>query len=299
MNASALVPVTVAVVPILIIIGLIKAVRYAESLRQRRDPFTNEFLRPPGHSLQRQVDALQVDVALSFGFGLAIPLWFYSVWLTGAQELAAADGPSLIDWLYGTLGLAAFLYFLVRVVRNHKALRRLRLGVTGEVATARELDRLMRNGCRVYHDIPASEFNVDHVVIGPMGVLAVETKARPKPDRGRGVEDATVRFDGRRIAFPDEADESTVSQARDRAKWLAEWLCNAVGEQIPVRPVLALPGWLVERQGLSDVMVVNPRETARMIQGQPAISEQLQERIAFQVERICRDERLQKRRVPI
>jgi len=42
---------------------------------------------------------------------------------------------------------------------------------------------------------------------------------------------------------------------------------------------------------------LNPRETARLIQGKPAISEQLQERIAFQVERVCRDEGLRNSRV--
>ena len=40
----------------------------------------------------------------------------------------------------------------------------------------------MRDGFAVFHDVPGDKaFNVDHVVIGPQGVFAVETKGRGKP----------------------------------------------------------------------------------------------------------------------
>ncbi|MBU1055794.1 MAG: NERD domain-containing protein [Proteobacteria bacterium] len=43
---------------------------------------------------------------------------------------------------------------------------------------------LFKVGYKVYHDFPAEKFNIDHIIIGPAGVYAVETKARQKPTTG-------------------------------------------------------------------------------------------------------------------
>jgi hypothetical protein len=50
-------------------------------------------------------------------------------------------------------------------------------GLRGEVAVGRILAPLEAEGYRVLHDLEATRGNVDHVVIGPTGVFAVETKA--------------------------------------------------------------------------------------------------------------------------
>ena len=60
------------------------------------------------------------------------------------------------------------------------------------------------------HDFPANQFNVDHVVIGPTGVFAVETKARSKPVNGGGKQDATVVCHGDHLAFPNGSDYASV-----------------------------------------------------------------------------------------
>jgi hypothetical protein len=59
-----------------------------------------------------------------------------------------------------------------------------RIGYDGELATAQELNQLMRHGYYVFHDLQAENFNIDHIVIGPAGVFAVETKSRSN-DIGR------------------------------------------------------------------------------------------------------------------
>lgn len=50
------------------------------------------------------------------------------------------------------------------------------LGLEGELATGEELNKLMLDGCRVFHDVPIKYGNVDHVVIGESGVYCVNTK---------------------------------------------------------------------------------------------------------------------------
>jgi hypothetical protein len=53
-----------------------------------------------------------------------------------------------------------------------------RRGAAGERRTARLLDRLVRDGCVVFHDlaVPGSPANVDHLVIGPSGVFVIDSK---------------------------------------------------------------------------------------------------------------------------
>ena len=47
----------------------------------------------------------------------------------------------------------------------------------------------------------ADKFNIDHVIIGPAGVYAVETKARRKPETGKGRSDARVVYDGTKTSI--------------------------------------------------------------------------------------------------
>ena len=67
-----MVPAGAALLPMLLIFALIEAVRYAEGLRRTRSPFNRDFLRPAGFSLQRRLEELQLELALSFGFGAVL-----------------------------------------------------------------------------------------------------------------------------------------------------------------------------------------------------------------------------------
>jgi len=287
MDWSTLVPAAAAILPMVIIFALIGAVRHAEGVRRKRSPFNRDFLRPAGFTLQRRLEELQLELALSFGFGLLVPLWFYSMWLSVGSWYPSAASHTL-GLLYATAGLGGFLLLLSRTTNHYRGLRAVRKGLDGELATGQELDRLMRYGCRIFHDVPADGENIDHVVVGPTGVLAVETKAKERADRGRGAEDATVEFDGYRLQFPDELQTAYLEQAANQARWLGGWLREALGQEIPVQPVLALPGWFVDRRGTGTVSVVNPKEAAKLIQGPVILDRKIQERIAFRLERACR-----------
>ena len=70
------------------------------------------------------------------------------------------------------------------------------------MAVGQELDQLMRQGAATFHDLPAEQFNIDHVVVAAEGVFAVETKGFTKPNQGRGKADATVVYDGETLRFP-------------------------------------------------------------------------------------------------
>ena len=67
------------------------------------------------------------------------------------------------------------------------------------MAAGQEPNSLTEAGYRVYHDLPAEGFNIDHVAVGRNGVFAMETKGRSKPAKGN----VTVVYDGRTLRFPD------------------------------------------------------------------------------------------------
>jgi len=58
-------------------------------------------------------------------------------------------------------------------------------GAAGERATARALAGVERDGWTVLHDVrpPGKRWNLDHVLVGPAGVVVVETKQWRRPVR--------------------------------------------------------------------------------------------------------------------
>jgi hypothetical protein len=199
-------------------------------------------------------------------------------------------------WFNIALNIAMVLVVLIYCARrmSHYIDRRhrLQLGYDAELAVGQELNHLMLRGCRVYHDFPAGRCNIDHVVIGPGGVIAVETKGRAKRDQGGGSAEAKVIVNGEYPRFPYFRDRNFVKQARRQAEWLEKWLSGAVGQAVTVRPALALPGWFVETVKASDVIVINgknPFSLANPKFTRNTLSEERIQRIAHQLEQRCRD----------
>jgi len=53
---------------------------------------------------------------------------------------------------------------------------------------------LMLDGFRVFHDIKAKDFNIDHAIVGLSGVFAIETKTRSKRLNAKGAASASLEF---------------------------------------------------------------------------------------------------------
>src|SRR5690606_7720861 len=146
--------------------------------------------------------------------------------------------------------------------RVGQKIRTTRLGLLGEQSVAEQLQSLWTDGYRIFHDVPGDgEWNVDHVVVGPAGVFAIETKARTKRPGNRGERDYEAVFDGTAIYFPNKfRDTKAIEQADRNARWLAGMLSKATGEKVSVRPLVALPGWLVTLKTNSEVKVLNAKQ---------------------------------------
>jgi len=260
--------------------------------RNKRSPLTAKLLRGPGEQLRQELMELHWDLSGYFALLFAFPLLVLAIHLSQSHLADTPETPFrwFLTGLMATFGVGYIIFKIWRLGQRRFDLQN---GLEAEIAMGQELDQLMRVGAVVFHDVPAEGFNIDHVVVTRLGVCAVETKARMKPDRGGGKKDAMVHFNGEILSFPNWRDTDILEQARRQAKWLSKWISSAVGEPIFVKPVVALPGWFVERAGRGDVMVISGREAPSLLKGfqgaATALSDQQVTRIAHQLEQRCRD----------
>lgn len=258
--------------------------------KTRRNPLTTNLLRGPGETIRKELECIseKIDDFFLLIFGLAITSPFILLFVLQSGD-SSSNG-----WQFGVvivcygLIITGLTWWLYRTLRHRQDLY---LGLDAELAVGQELNALMFSGFRVFHDFPAENFNIDHVVVGPSGVFAVETKGRPKPIKGRGKVDSKVFSDGEVLKFPDWNETEPLEQARWQAKWLSKWLSSAVGQPVSAKPVLALPGWFVEMTKRSDVIVYSgksPQFFSKLQTGEPLSESQILS-IAHQLEQRCRD----------
>jgi hypothetical protein len=174
------------------------------------------------------------------------------------------------------------------LLKRSERLSNLRSGYDAEVAVGQELDLLMRRGAVVFHDVPAEGFNIDHVVVTPTCVYAVETKGYTKLNKLKGREGATVEFDGATLRFPTWTTDEPIQQAERQGKWLADWIKKASGHSVPVRPVLALPGWFVKEKGIGTVKVFSGKQLSGLLDGPSPQVDPRTQSITHQLDQRCR-----------
>jgi hypothetical protein len=163
--------------------------------------------RLPGQSLRNEKQRLFDDRLTLYVFG---PFFIWVICLVEAAHYWTKQPPMPRFWL--SVAIAATGFSLIGYRRLVPAFRRLNRGERGEMRVAEVLDDLRSYGYRVAHDLTRDGFNIDHVVVGPAGVFAIETKFRS------GSGEITFRngeglFVG---GFPEEKD--SLKQARGNAR---------------------------------------------------------------------------------
>jgi hypothetical protein len=248
------------------------------------------LLRSPGESLIVQIEDVTEDLLAYFCFMSLAPYIVYSIHITQSYFGGQAETYfRIISSLLLAFGMMGYLLFQLLKLFNRRT--KLRVAYEAERATGQELNQLMQEGFHVYHDFPAEKFNIDHIVVGQSGVLAIETKGRSKKLTGKGKEDALVTYDGKTLKFPSHIETKPLSQAKDQAVWLSKWLTSATGEPIHVTPALTIPGWYIKRISPDGVPVMNPGEFRKFLKSKrdAALSEPQIKRIIHQLDQRCRD----------
>lgn len=239
-------------------------VRMREHSARKNSPFADEFLRAPGHSMRNKTESAYRALWRAILVAVSWPLLVYGAWASLHLFTDIERSPET-DLVFAAVLLLGFAWAVTRLFRAEHAFRRLRLSLDGEIATGQMLAGLIGRDCRLVHDVGVPGARIAHVLLAPAGVVSIRTMARH--GNGRGKEGVTVHVEGNELRFPDGSDKKAVPLARRQAQLLAAGLQDALGYPVQVRPAVALPGWLVERRGVSDVAVFNPRDAAKLLAG--------------------------------
>jgi hypothetical protein len=256
-------------------------------LEMKRAPFVGKFLRGPGESTFQQIQSVNEDITTYSTYLFLLPILILIVIFISLREEISIR----------TFTAGALIYLLLIAISGTKLWRRLkqrgvlRLGYDGKVAVAQEITHLMVDGYHVYHDFPAENFNIDHIIVGRCGIFAVDTKTLSKRVSQKGNVDAKLIYNGKMIRFPNYTDTEFLKQAERQAHWLQNWLSETVGESVRVHPILTFPGWSIEKISRGGIPVLNPKMIRGFlnVQRKNVLSESLLQSINLQLEQKCRD----------
>ena len=254
--------------------------RVHQTKKKNPVPLSGDLSRGPGQSLLQQIDEVNDALQVCF-FGLgSVPAFIFAAHLSCSYFGRAPETwPRVVLSAVSALAFAG--YYLSKLLHLLADRNRLRSGYEGQVAVGQELNRLTAEGYRVFHDFPAEDFKIGHIVVGPTGIMVVETIMR---SRGRNCNDdkeAVVVYNGRMLHFPKFSDYEIIDRAKSHAEWLSEWLSLQVGQDICARAMVAVPGWTVKRISADGISVVNPGQFPKLfryMRPRP-ISEDLMEHI--------------------
>lgn len=232
-------------------------------MNDRRSPLKARPLRNPGEGLDREIRDLFYDQVLFFGV-----IAFMFIVLAGTEWWRWYRDTPPSPMLYTLFAVVAVLVAVLKWRSGFKKAKLLALGRDGEKIVGQFLDRLREAGARVFHDIPGSGFNLDHVVIDKTGLYVIETKTISKPVKGR----PKLIYDGERITNGKyEPDRNPIAQVRAARTWLRELITESTGRTFPVRGVVLYPGWFIESKSeakSSDIWVLNPKALPTFIANQ-------------------------------
>jgi hypothetical protein len=258
----------------------------------RLDPGNDKLLRPPGESARRQIEGLDGKIweltLWIFGFPSTLLLCYLSNIRTSPAS-GVVSKLWLAAFIIAAIILTALVWKLGRLVQRRNDWR---LAFNGQRAVGEHLNQLMAEGCRVFHNFPLPNRRViNHVVIAPSGVFAIQTCARRKGPASRAHPAHEVIYDGKTLEFPFRSDGEELDNVRSLATRLQNFLGETFDAPIPVKPVITFPGWYVIQRGEGDVIVRNPRmlEDAILTHAAPVLSHEHIKQVAQLFEQKCRD----------
>lgn len=262
--------------------------------RKERPPEKFKLLRGPGETQRRRVQKADENLFWYMLSGAFIPLL-----MAWAALLLASYVPKRFVLSIAVIAAVVFVTStIVAVIVVSRFMRRRRndlLGYLGERAVAEYLDPLRGEGWRIFHDVPAEgrrkNFNIDHVVVGPGGVAAIEVKTRRKKKGRAGFEEHVVIYDGQRLVWPWGEDRCGIDQVQWQAAWLRDFIEKRTALRVDPKAILALPGWYVTERAIGTFRVASYKIVPSIIREwkhQPLTPEQI-ELISRQLDERCRD----------
>ena len=244
--------------PLGVVVGIVTYTNRQEKRATKRSPLNEKILHQAGFQASKKIDEINDGIMERLMQVMLIgPLAMLVILLPRVRWSHIHFG--WVDYFVGAIAIGLLTLLTSSVVRMRKERKAWHAGYLGELATAQALNKLVEQGCTVFHDLPTDRANIDHIVVGPTAVFVVETKWRSK---GQGKAGSEVRYDGKKLQFPGQKTDKPLEQVRGLAQWLAKYLHGETGSPVRIVPTVALPGWYVVLEpgaSTSDVKVINEK----------------------------------------
>jgi len=231
--------------------------------KKDRLPVEGPLRRLPGQSIREERDKLLND-KLSDYLLLALGFCFLAGWEWFRRWNALPYGAEILT----VFAVVMTSYCGLRIVRLRKEIRNLNLAERGERRVSELLTQLRRRRYVAFDDVMLTGENVDHVLVGPGGIFAIETKAYTIFGNGCvGVDETGVLRLGNKTAFGDPLD-----QAKRCAEKLTKLLHDRTRKQYSVTPMLIFPGWTLKRaKAETGVVVLSDGTITEFFEALPAL----------------------------
>ena len=228
--------------------------------------------RTAGQSIRDKKERLMDNwlIPLYFSTGFMWILWFL-------EESRVRTHQPPVPKFFLCLAIIATGVSVIVFGRLWRNFRRLNRGERGELRVAEILDDLRPAGYRAFHDLVGDGYNIDHVVVGPAGVFAIETKFRSGNGEIEFRNGEGLFVDGR----PEEKD--CLKQVRGNAGEVNRIIKENCGINRWVTPLVVFVGncTIKNRWRDTDTRVFTADQVARYLQ------EQQPELMRRDIELIC------------
>ena len=220
--------------------------------KKYRSPVEGPLRRLPGQSIREEWNRLFDDKVMGY---LLVPLvaWLLAVWQWIYWWTGSKPSPGVAT----VVASIVTIYCAYRIRRIYPEFRNLNLGEKGERRVSEVLRTLRDRDYVTFDDLLLEGVNVDHVVVGPGGVFAVETKTFSISGKvSAGIDASGVLQFGGNPAFKDPLKQARASAAIVSAE-LKRWMHR----DIWVNPVVVLPGWRIDPPKVDTGVVILNEET--------------------------------------
>jgi hypothetical protein len=227
-----------------------------------KSPLLNSWVAniPGGNGIFRVVDLL-IDAMKVLTIFVGIMAGAAGVLL---GSLLSMRWTTAVVLVVGALAVAGLIVYFLRARRRIDSIIQ---GIHGERSAAAILAELGADGYAILHDLEAPAQtdikpfgNIDHVAIGPAGVLCIEVKAISKPRTGN----PKVTYDGHTLLVNGRPPLRDPIHQVDYRRRIVEDRLRGANVRAPVIPIVLYPGWWVESAN-------NPKRLFSFVRARPAV----------------------------
>ncbi|MEY2486748.1 MAG: hypothetical protein QOH39_2396 [Verrucomicrobiota bacterium] len=236
---------------------------FASKKRNVRPPVEGPLRRLPGQSVREKRERLFDDKIVAYLLALLVA-WMFALWQWIYKWTGSKPSPGVAT----LVAIVVTVYCVYRIWRFRTEFRNLNLAEKGERRVSEALTQLRRKRYVAFDDLVVTGENIDHVLVGPGGIFAIETKAYSIFGNGCvGVDEAGVLRLGNKAAFGDP-----IGQAMRCAQHVTKLLEDRTRKSHDVTPLLIFPGWTLKRaKADTGVVVLNDRSISEFFEALPRV----------------------------